>query len=556
MAEMTGAQAFFEALLREGVRYVFGNPGTTELPIMDLFAARDDITYILALHEDSALGMAVGYAEATGRAAVVNLHTNPGLAHALGNLYNAHRAGTPLVVTAGQQDVRFMIDEPLLCADMVEMARQYTKWAWEVRSAAEIPRAMARAFQIASTPPTGPVFLSLPVNALQERADMKFEPITRVGRARPDPSDMEKAAALIMGARNPAIIAGDRCARSGAVGALVQLAEMIGARVHAEPLNSLLVFPTGHRLYAGPLFPNTKQSQATLNGVDLILLIGVSNLTPLVYTGERMVPEGARIIQIDSDARELGKNYSAELAVLADPLLAIEDLIEVLRGRVDSASDAIRARRERVAAALAEMRARFAESAAPADGPLEPAYVARQMRRIAPDTAVLVDESVTSTAFIRTFFELNEPNSYFYAKGGSLGLGLPAAIGVKLAMPDRQVICAVGDGSALYSIQALWTAAHYKLAVRFIIFNNSSYMILKGGLLAMQGESVRRQIFTGMDITDPEIDFVKLAQSMGVAAQRVARAGEIEKALEWAMNESGPTLLDIAISRDVRTVLQ
>src|SRR3954468_15118765 len=158
MAEMNGAQAMYEMMVREQVRYVFGNPGTTELPLMDIFAARSEIDYVLALHEDSALGIAAGYAEATGRAAVVNLHTNPGLAHALGNLYNAYRAGTPLVVTAGQQDTRAMIDEPLLYADMLELARQHTKWAWEARHASEIPAAMSRAFRMAETPPTGPVF--------------------------------------------------------------------------------------------------------------------------------------------------------------------------------------------------------------------------------------------------------------------------------------------------------------------------------------------------------------------------------------------------------------
>src|SRR5262250_2455443 len=170
MTEMTGAQAMFEMMAREGVRYVFGNPVTTELPLMDLFAARDEIQYILALHEDSALGIAAGYAEATGKPAVVNLHTNPGLAHALGNLYNVHRTGTPLIVTAGQQDTRSMIDEPLLYADMVELARQHTKWAWEVKNAAEVPVALARAFKIAQTAPTGPVFLSIPVDVLEARA--------------------------------------------------------------------------------------------------------------------------------------------------------------------------------------------------------------------------------------------------------------------------------------------------------------------------------------------------------------------------------------------------
>src|SRR5215470_17400646 len=168
MAELTGAQAMFEVMVREGVRYVFGNPGTTELPLMDLFAARDEIEYILALHEDSALGIAAGYAEATGKPAIVNLHTNPGLAHALGNLYNAYRAGTPLIVTAGQQDSRSMIDEPLLWADMVEMARQHTKWAWEVRHPSEVPVALARAFKIAGSAPTGPVFLSFPVDVLED----------------------------------------------------------------------------------------------------------------------------------------------------------------------------------------------------------------------------------------------------------------------------------------------------------------------------------------------------------------------------------------------------
>lgn len=556
MEEMTGAEAMYELMVREGVRYVFGNPGTTELPLMDMFAARDEIEYVLALHEDSALGIAAGYAEATGRAAVVNLHTNPGLAHALGNLYNAYRAGTPLVVTAGQQDTRAMIDEPLLYADMIELARQHTKWAWEARHAGEIPAVMSRAFRIAQTPPTGPVFVSLPVDAMEERAEIELPPRTEIGsRVRGDRTEIEKAAALLTQAKNPAIIAGDGCARSGSLSQVVRLAETIGARVHAEPLNSLLVFPTSHPLYAGPLFPNAKQTAALLDGADVILTIGVNNLAPLVYTGERLIPATARLIQISADERELGKNYSAEVAILGDPRACTEELLGIFDGEKP---EGFARRRELIESHIGQARAKFVEHACatPEDGPMSPGFVARAMRRRADADAVLVDESVTSTAFVRTLFELEEANSYFYAKGGSLGLGLPAAVGVKLAMPERQVICAVGDGSALYSIQALWTAARYKLAVVFVVFNNASYMILKGGLVAMRGASAERGKFVGMDITEPEVDFVGLAESMGVAARRVAQPSELEAALDWALGMNGPTLLDVAILRDIRSVLR
>jgi benzoylformate decarboxylase len=561
MPEMTGAEAMFEMLVRAGVRHVFGNPGTTELPLMDLFAARDEIGYILALHEDSAMGMAVGYAEASARPAVVNLHTAPGLAHGLGNLYNASRAGTPLIVTAGQQDTRAMIEEPLLYGNMVEVARQYTKWAWEVQHAQEIPVAVARAFKIAQTPPTGPVFLSLPVNAMEERADMNLARVTDIASARPgaDPVSLQRAARLLCTSANPVVIAGDGCARSGAVAEVVRLAEMAAARVYTEPLNSLMDFPTGHSLFAGPLFPNAKQTMAQLAGADVILVIGANILTPLVHTGERMLPADAKLIQIDIDEHELGKNYPAEVAIWSDPRTALRQLIDSLSSELsDGVVGGLEARRAAISGRIAEGRAKFAEGSlvGPSDAAMSPGFVAREMRAVAAPDAIMVDESVTSTAFVRTFFELNEPGTYFYAKGGSLGLGLPEAVGVKLAHPDRQVICAVGDGSALYSIQALWTAAHYRLAVVFVIFNNSSYMILKGGLMAMKGASASRGVFTGMDITDPEVNFVRLAESMGVAGQRVSRATELRPALEWALASGGPALLDVAIARDVRSVLR
>src|SRR5262249_53837971 len=234
----------------------------------------------------------------------------------------------------------------------------------------------------------------------------------------------------------------------------------------------------------------------------------------------------------------------------SDQRAALPQLIESLSSEFSAEGAArLEARRAAIMAQIADARAKLAEGslAGPGDSALSPGFVAKELRVVAASDAIMVDESVTSTAFVRTFFELSEPGSYFYAKGGSLGLGIPEAVGVKLAKPNRQVFCAVGDGSALYSIQPLWTAAHYRLAVVLVVFNNSSYMIRKGGLMAMKGASAARGVFPGMDITDPEIDFVKLAESMGVAAQKVSRAAELRPALEWALASGGPALLDVAI---------
>ncbi|MEW6128507.1 MAG: thiamine pyrophosphate-binding protein [Acidobacteriota bacterium] len=564
MPEMTGAQAMYEFLVRQGVEYIFGNPGTSELPLMDVFAERNEIEYVLALHEDSALGIAAGYAEATGKPAVVNLHTNPGLAHALGNLYNAYRAGTPLIVTAGQQDTRSLIDEPLLQADMVEMARQHTKWAWEVKCAAEIPRVLARAFTIAMTPPTAPVFISLPVNFMEARAEFEFPEITKIGSTlQSDPERLNAAAKLLMDAKQPVIIAGDGVARAGAVPQLVAFAELIGAAVHPEPLHSLLGFPTDHRLFAGPLSPAAHQMHAQLQNADVILAIGVYTLAPLVYTGARMIPDTSKLIQLDVNAHELGKNFFAEVAIQADLRSAIEDLSSSIKSMMTPAfSQLVWRRSTLIADRITDGRAKLKEAAVPPkDGEWMPAaFVAKVMREVASDDTLLVDEAVTSTAYVRTLFELSEPGAYLFCKGGSLGYGAPTAVGYKLGRKDRPVICAIGDGSLLYSPQALWTAARYKLGVVFVVFNNTSYAILKGGLLALNGSSVERGIFKGMDITEPEIDFVKMAESMGVAARRVVDASQLQAALVWALTESfhkqQPHLLDVMISRDARSVLR
>jgi benzoylformate decarboxylase len=402
------------------------------------------------------------------------------------------------------------------------------------------------------------VFLSLPVDVMEAQAEMAIPAIPEVGaRVRGDRGKIEAAARILAEARNPAIISGDAVARSGAVPEVVKLVEMIAGRAHAEPLNGLFVFPTDHPLYAGPLFSNAKQTAGMLEGVDVLLTIGVNNIVPLVYTGTQMIPETVRLVQISDDPRELGKNYACEVAIIGDALSVLQELIEALGPFARDQSGLLSKRRSAIEAGIAERRTSLVKSAtAGPASPMSAGSVALIMRECAPPDTVLVDESVTSTAFVRTLFTLKEPSSFFYAKAGSLGLGLPEAVGVKLAMPDRPVVCSIGDGTAMYSIQALWTAARYRLAVVFVVFNNSSYMILKGGLVAAGGASAKKGIFPGMDITDPELDFVKLAESMGVAARHVEGPADLRAAFEWAFAQSGPTLIDVPISREVRSVLR
>jgi benzoylformate decarboxylase len=558
MAEISGKHALAELLHQEGVEFIFGNPGTTELPLMDMLAQRDDIRYILSLHEGVALAMAAGYAEASGKIGVTNFHVAPGLGNALGLIYTAYMSRTPLLVTAGQQDRRMQLEEPLLWGDLVQMARPYTKWAYEIPSPVDLPRAVRRAIKVALTPPTGPVFLSLPMDVLEESADVDLAPTSRPD-LRPGqlPELLAQAAEALGAAQNPTIIVGDRVSKSGALAEAVELAETLGARVYGEPQANSTAFPADHALFAGILPSLSQGIRRALEPADVVLVIGLNLFQPFLYMGRSPLPDHTTVVQIDSDPWEVGKNYPVTVGVLSDPKAAMAQLTPLLRQHLtptqrDTAKRRLESERELRLQERRSLESRTAEDEA--KEPMSALILMRELARALPADAVVVNESVTAGSTLRAWLQLKDEKSFFQAKGGGLGFGLPGVVGVKLALPERPVVGLIGEGSAMYAIQGLWTAAHYNLPVVFVICNNAQYRILKSGLLAFRSEPAKQGKFVGMDLVQPEIDFVRLAESLGVAAERVTKSQDVGPALRQALSRSGPSLLDIPIDRSVRAL--
>jgi benzoylformate decarboxylase len=543
----SGADILLEALAGEGVRHVFGNPGSTELPLVDALAGREQPQYVLALQEATAVGMADGYGRLTGRPSFVNLHTVAGLANGLGNLTNAARAGTPMVVTAGQQDRRHLIGEPLLSGELVGLATSLVKWSHEVRTLGELAIAVRRAFRLAAAPPTGPVFLGLPMDVLSEVGDVPLPPRSPVDDS-PLGGSLAELADLLAAAERPALVVGNDLARSDGLGAAAELAEALGSPVHGQPLNSLLAFPSAHPLWRGPLPFDAAGINAALSAYDRVLVLGATAFLVYPYTAAQPVPEGVELLQVHSDPAQLGRTSALRLGVLGNPAKCAAELARLLGGRVPAE------RRERALAESdawrAEVTAKLAEqvTAGRASRPLGPAAAVQAVLSRLPEDAVLVDEAVTASLFTRAFHRGSDPASYLWSGAGALGWGVPAALGAKLAAPERPVVCIVGDGSMMYSPQALWSAARYGLNVLVVVLDNREYRILKRNLDLMEGESARSGRYVGMDLADPEIDFVGLAGSLGVAGRTVEDADEVEAAVDEALRSDEPRLLHVPIS--------
>ena len=543
-----GSDILLEALADEGVRHVFGNPGTTELPLVDALAGGEDAPrYVLALQEATAVGAADGYARLTRRPAFVNLHTVAGLANGLGNLQNAVGAGTPLVITAGQADRRHLIGEPLLSGDLVGLARTLVKWSHEVRTLGELGTAVRRAFRIAAAPPTGAVFLGLPMDILAEVGEATLPPRSEIDDS-PLPGSLGELADLLAEAERPAIVAGNDLAWTEGLQAAAELAELLGAPVHGQPLNSLLVFPPSHPLWRGPLPLDAAGIGEAIGAYDRVLVLGANAFLVYPYTSDVTVPAGTELLQVHRDPAQLARTHALRLGVLGDPARAAAELVRLLDGRVaaerrERALAEGQAWREGMATRLLEQVAKGSEST-----PLAPAAAVFAVMSRLPDDAILVDEAITASLFTRAFHRGTDPASYLWSGAGALGWGMPASVGAQLGAPGRTVCCIVGDGSTMYAPQALWTAARYGLNVLTVVLDNSEYRILKRGLDLMEGESAKTQRYVGMDLGDPGLDFVSLARSMGVEGRTVAGADELGDAVEEALRAGAPRLVHVRVS--------
>ncbi len=549
---MQVAARLIEILRAAGVGYLFGNPGTTELPFLDALDG-SGLTYVVALQEATAAAAADGYAQASGRLGVVNLHVAPGLANALSIVHNASRAKTPLLVTAGQQDTRLLLDAPILAGDMVKMTDGLTKWSYELRNAAEAPSALRRAIHLALSPPTGPVFLSLPMDLMSEPCDdTGAAPGPVAARPAPEPEAIARAAALFAAAKAPVIVAGDGVARAGAQAELVALAETIGAAVHGEPIHRRLSFPGDHPLWRGGLYPTATAVAKALERFDAVLIAGANVFTWLFHAPGSPFGANQRVVQIDDDPREISRSYPVTLGIVAAVRAALSDLHEAVAKRQDDSARA--AARERTAA-LARARDEHARRvAATADAaasrvPIAPEYLMRTLATLLPPDALIVDESASSLAHVLRHLPFGAGSDFFGSKTGTLGWAMGAALGVQLAHPRRKVVATIGDGSVMYAPQALWTAAHRNLPVTYVVANNASYAILKSGMLTFGLPAAKRGVFPGMDLVDPEIDYLALARSMGVLAVRVDKPGGLRDVLARALAHEGPALVDVLIDR-------
>ncbi|HEY5930440.1 MAG TPA: thiamine pyrophosphate-dependent enzyme [Burkholderiales bacterium] len=545
---VSGRAAFLQLLSSEGITHMFGNPGTTELPIMDALARHPEIKYVLALQEALVVAMADGYARASGRLAAANVHVAPGLGNAMGSLFNAKFYGSPVILTAGQQEQGHGLMEPMLYDPLVPIAQPLVKWAIEVTRVEDLPRIVRRAAKVALTPPTGPVFISLPGDILDDEAPLDLGKPTHVDSCvRPSDAALERLADRLLAAQNPVLIGGHELATRDALKEAADLAETLGAPAFQQTVPYAAHFLSEHPAFLGALTRNQAQVRAALQPYDLAVFLGADVLRMSVHSAVDALPDGMPVIQIAERDWELGKNYPAEIAINADVKETLRALIPVLKRRMSAT------RAAQVPDRLKEIaknnwtvkRERFAAEALAASGktPMDPRVLMMHISDAIPKDAVVVEEGLTSTFSLQNFLRFRDAQGFYGLASGGIGFAMAGAVGISIALPSRPIVAIVGDGSAMYSIQALWTAAHLKLPITYVIPNNRSYRILKERLVSMR----KTEKFIGMDMRDPEIDFIALAQSLGVPARRVNDPKDIGQALRECIASGGPHLLDVSV---------
>jgi benzoylformate decarboxylase len=530
----TVRDAAFELFRQRGMTTIFGNPGSTELPMLADYPA--DFRYILGLQEAVVVGMADGYAQASGRVAHANLHTAPGLGNAMGAIFNAQANKSPLLITAGQQVRPYMTMQANLTNHRAtEVPQPYVKWSFEPPRAQDIPAALARATYLASLPPAGPAFVSLPMDDWNEEVDGDAARLaisrTVTGRAAADPAVVRDLAARLAAARNPVMVAGPGIDAAGAWDQAVALAERQALAVWATPApgGGRLGFPEGHAHFRGSLPPAIGPAGQMLDGHDLVLVIGSSVFPYYPHIPGPALTPGTTLVAITNDPDEAARAPMGD-AIVADVALTLDALLEALG---DTPC-------HREPPAALEQAPPPGDAAEPG-GPMDAGDVHGVLAQVLPDDAIAVLESPSSTLAFRNRLRLSRPGSYYFGAAGGLGFGLSASLGVQLAQPDRPVVCVLGEGSAQYAITAFWTAKAYNIPVTFLVLRNSEYAILKWFATLEQVEGA-----PGLDL--PALDVAATATSYGVPSVTVAGRDELHAALSAALpDDTGPRLVEVGV---------
>ena len=550
MTRMPGRRALLEMLRAEGVEYIFGNPGTSESAIMYTLEDYADVRYVLTTQEGVAMGMADGYARAAGRPSFVNLHIDSGLANGISLLNNAHQGGTPLVLTAANKDVRKLAEGR---TDLAEMVRLFTKWTAEVTHAEQVPGVMRRAFNEAKTPPTGPVFVGFSANALDDEADVEIVPSAEgYFRMGPDGRAVEEAARILAAASRPLMIVGDRVAQSGASAEAVRVAELLGARVYASSYSEMN-FPTGHPQFMGRTQPGMPAAKEVMSEADVALAIGTNVFSGFFYFPGRALSSDTRLVHIDSAYREVGKSEPTDVGIIADPKVALAGLADALESTMSgSAREAAKGRGTSLADEKSALKSAW-ERRVEERWDVRPMSTERMMTEVAralpPDT-IITDDSITTRDSVHGAMDFNEPGSVFGERGGAIGWGMGAALGIKLAHSDRPVVAIVGDGSSMMTVQALWTAANENIPVVYVICNNRTYRILKLSMNTYQtqirGQDTPSGRYVGMDFPVP-LNIAGIAEAIGVYGRKIEDPTEIGPAMRHALELGKPAVLDMVI---------
>jgi benzoylformate decarboxylase len=525
----TVRQATYDLLRRRGMTTMFGNPGSTELPMLKDFP--DDFRYVLGLQEAVAVGMADGYAQASGTVGHVNLHTAPGVGNAMGALFNAQANKAPLLVTAGQQvRAQITMQANLTNVDATRVPHPFVKWSFEPPRAEDVPAALARAIHHAALPPSGPAFVSLPMDDWDTTVDdgnvERVLARSVTGRAGADPAEIAQLARRIENAANPCFVFGPDIDVRDAWETAVALAEKCRTPVYSPPATGggRLGFPEDHDNFAGILAPAIKPLSTMLEAHDLVVCAGTSVFAYYPYLPGPTLSGDTSLVAITNDPAEAARAPVGD-AIVADVRLTLEALLSAVRssGRPQPAG-------------LAPPPA-VEESTL-----LSPSLVYATLRDVLPDGAIVVLESPSSTGALRNQLRISRPHSYYFGAGGGLGFGLSAALGVQLAQPSRPVVCVLGEGSAQYAITGFWTAAAYNVPVTFLITRNDEYSILKwfAGLESVTGAP-------GLDL--PALDVRATAASYGVPGTSVhGGIDDLHAALTDALAVRGPSLVAVPVS--------
>ncbi|WIM11469.1 thiamine pyrophosphate-binding protein [Enhydrobacter sp.] len=545
---MRGRQVLMQTLVNHGVDRIFGNPGTTESPLLDSLLDYPQIRYIVHLHEGVAVGAASFYAQASGKTAFVNLHVAPGLGNAIGMIYGALKNNSPMVVTAGQQDTRLRLRDPVLGHDLAAMAAPVTKWSVQVERADELGPVLQRAFKTANEAPAGPVFVALPIDVMeQETAIPAGRPATLFSASRPDPAGIAAMAKHIAAAKAPAIVAGDDVARAGAVDTLVRLVDNLGAAVWFEGLRGRNAFPTDHPAWRGTLAFDAPGVARQLAANDLVLMMGGPFFEEVWYAPGSPFASGTKVLQIEAAPSRLAYNFAVDAGVIANVGAALEALEAAVK--VDAA-----VAKKRRAALEAQKEAEEAAQKARVEkawsrSPTSMARAMAEIRAGSPEGVVVVDETITANLDLFKTFTFKGAGDYYSGRGGGIGQGVAGALGVAVADTRRPILCLSGDGSSMYSIQALWTAAHHDLPIVFVILANREYRVLKHNIDAYRArfDVKSNKPYMHMDLTGPALGFVDLARGMGVAGTHVTKADDINAAVAAAFASGKPHLLEIEI---------